>query len=421
MAGLNEFANTPDRKQVPSESKLMHESRQSRIHCAGPSITQREISYVTDAVTNCWYGNAGLYHERLEAAVADYLDVKHVVTTPTGTSAIHLALLSLGIGPGDEVIVPELTWIGSSAPIHYVGATPVFADVEPEHWCLSVESLEANITPKTRAIILVDLYGDVPDFAGICAVADRHGLAIIEDAAQAFGSRWQGRLAGTFGALGVFSLHGSKTVTAGEGGLLVTNRSDLYERACTLRDHGRRLDGTRFFEDFDRYYYHFEIGNKFKMSSMQAALALAQVERVDELLDRKRAIYSWYQEELADIEFLRMHAERSGLTSSYWLPAVAIEPKQRFDNLRVMRELEKCNIDIRPLYYPLSSLLPYRETPSGRQARERNRVAYAVSPYGFNLPSSLEMTREDAALVAGKLRQLFTPSTTSPDVSPSTR
>ncbi len=391
----------------------MPDPKQPRIHCAGPSITEREIRYVTDAVTRCWYSEAGLYHERLEKAVADYLGVKHVVTTPTGTSAIHLALLSLGIGAGDEVIVPELTWIGSSAPIHYVGATPVFADVEPDHWCLSAESLEANITPQTRAVVLVDLYGNVPDLTRVREIADRHGLAIVEDAAQAFGSSWQGRQAGTFGDFGVFSLHGSKTVTAGEGGLLVTDRDDLYERACTLRDHGRQLDGTRFFGDFDRYYYHFEIGNKFKMSSMQAALALAQVERADELVGRKREIFSWYQEEIEDIEALRLHVERPGLASSYWLPAVTIEPTQKFDTLHVMRALEKSNIDIRPLYYPLSSLPPYCETTSGRQAQDRNRVAYAESPYGFNLPSNLEMTREDVSRVVCKLRQIFAPSTVS--------
>jgi len=388
----------------------MPEPKQSRISCAGPSITQREIDYVTDAVTNCWYDKAGVYHERLDRAVAEYLGVKHVVSTPTGTSAIHLALLCLGVGPGDEVIVPELTWIGSSAPINYVGATPVFADVESDHWCLSVESLETCITPRTKAIILVDLYGDVPDMAKIRAVADRHGVPIVEDAAQAFGTSWQGRRAGAFGDLGIFSLHGSKTITAGEGGLLVTDRGDLYERACTLRDHGRRLDGTRFFENFDRYYYHFEIGNKFKMSSMQAALALAQVERAEELVDRKREIFAWYQEDLANVEALHLHVEREGLASSYWLPAVSIEAGQDLDTLAVMREFEKCNIDIRPLYYPLSSLLPYCDTDSGRQARERNRVAYEVSPKGFNLPSNMKMTRDDTRRVAEVMRRLFAAS-----------
>ena len=392
------------------ERNPMHESKQQRVYCAGPSITDREIGYVVDAVTNCWYGKAGAYHDRLEDAVSRYLGINHVVTTPTGTSAIHLALLALGIGPGDEVIVPELTWIGSSAPITYVGAIPVFADVEPDHWCLSAKSLEESITRRTRAIVLVDLYGDVPDMALIRSIADRHELAIIEDAAQAFGSSWHGRKAGAFGDIGIFSLHGSKTVTAGEGGLLVSDRSELCERANTLRDHGRQLDGTRFHEDFDRYYYHFEIGNKFKMSSMQAALALAQVERIDELVARKREIFSWYREELEEVPAIRLHGERTGLDNSYWLPAVSIVAKQDIDKHHVIRECEKSNIDIRPLYYPLSSLPPYRETESGCQAQERNRVAYAESPHGFNLPSNLEMSRKDLERVASAIRRIFATS-----------
>ncbi|TWU20870.1 DegT/DnrJ/EryC1/StrS family aminotransferase [Bythopirellula polymerisocia] len=384
----------------------MVDSNQPRIHCAGPSITEREIAYVTDAVTNCWYSDAGKYHQRLEAAVAEYLGVQHVVPTPTGTSAIHLAMMVLGIGPGDEVIVPELTWIGSAAPVSYVGARSVFADVDPDHWCLSAESLEAKITSRTRAVVVVDLYGDMPDYKRIREIADRCGIAVVEDAAQAFGSSWQGRKAGTFGDIGIFSLHGSKTVTSGEGGLFVTDRLDLYERALTLRDHGRRLDGTRFYEDFDRYYYHFELGNKFKMSSMQAALALAQVERAEELVTCKRQIHEWYCQELAEIPLYQIHTEREGLINSYWLPAVSIERGRQLDKLRVMRELEDCNIDIRPLYYPLSSLPPYCDTPSGHEAQQANRVAYDESPYGFNLPSNLRMTREDVVRVSAVLSRL---------------
>ncbi len=392
----------------------MADSQQPRIPCAGPSITEREIAYVTDAVTNCWYSNAGIYHQRLEAAVADYLGIKYVIPTPTGTSAIHLALMALGIGPGDEVIVPELTWIGSAAPVSYVGATPVFADIDRDHWCLSAESLEAKITSRTRAVIVVDLYGDMPHYEQLRKLADRHAIAMVEDAAQAFGSSWQGRKAGTFGDIGIFSLHGSKTVTSGEGGLFVTDRQDLYERAQSLRDHGRQLDGTRFYEDFDRYYYHFELGNKFKMSSLQAALALAQVERVEELVAHKRQLHQWYCAQLGELPAFKIHTEREGLTNSYWLPAVSIERGRQLDKLRVMRELEDHNIDIRPLYYPLSSLPPYSDTPSGLSARKSNQVAYDESPYGFNLPSNLRMTHEDVVRVSDVLYRLCGASVSSP-------
>src|SRR6266850_1354070 len=194
-----------------------------RIPVAGPSITQKEIDYVTDAVTNAWYGNANVYHDRFEKAFAEYLGLRYAMTLPSCTSAIHLALLALGVGPGDEVIVPDATWIASAAPITYVGATPVFADIDERTWCLSAKSFEACITSKTRAVIPVDLYGNIPDMDAIEGVARQHQIAIVEDAAEAIGSEYKGRKAGSFGDASVFSFHGSKTLTTGEGGMLVTN------------------------------------------------------------------------------------------------------------------------------------------------------------------------------------------------------
>ena len=377
-----------------------------RIHCAGPSITEKEVDYVADAVRTCWYGDAGKYHDRFERAAAEYLGVKHVVTTPTGTSAIHLALLALGVGPGDEVIVPELTWIGSSAPVTYVGARPVFADVERDSCCISAASLEKLITPRTRAAIIVDLYGNLPDVAALRSVATRNGVALIEDAAQAFGTEWENQKAGTLGTAGIFSFHGSKTITTGEGGMLVTDYDDVYQRAMTLRDHGRRVTSDRFYGEYDRYYYHFEIGNKFKMSSMQAALGLAQIERADELVAKKRDIFTWYVEELSDCNTLTMYVPPQSVRSSYWLPLVTIDPECGLSTQSVIRQLEDQQIDVRPCYYPLSSQPAYEHEASATDARQRNATAYEVSPYAFNLPSNLRMTRSDAARVACALRRV---------------
>ena len=165
----------------------------NRIPVAGPSITQKEIDYVTDAVTNAWYGNANMYNERFEKAFAEYIGVRYAVSLPSCTSAIHLSLLALGVGPGDEVIVPDATWIATSAPISYVSATPVFADIDPATWCLSVDSFEACITSRTKAVIPVDLYGGVPDMNAIRSIAKRHRIAIIEDAAEALGAEYRGK------------------------------------------------------------------------------------------------------------------------------------------------------------------------------------------------------------------------------------
>jgi len=182
-----------------------------RISISGPWITQKEIDYVTDAVTNAWYGNASMYHTRFEKAFADYVGVRHAIALPSCTSAIHLSLAALGIVPGDEVIVPEITWIASAAPVSYVGATTVFADVDPASWCLSAESFEECITPKTKAVIPVDIYGNIPDMDAIRGVARRQGVSVIEDAAQAIGAEYKAKKAGAFGISGTFSFHGSKT------------------------------------------------------------------------------------------------------------------------------------------------------------------------------------------------------------------
>jgi len=264
-----------------------------RIPVAGPWITEKEVAYVTDAVRNAWYGNANVYHERFEKAFSEHLGVRYTLALPSCTSAIHLALLALGVGPADEVIVPETTWIATSAPISYVGATPVFADIDPRTWCLSADSFERRITPRTKAVIPVDLYGGIGDLDAIRAVAGRHGIVVIEDAAQAIGAQYHGRPAGSLGDVGVFSFHGSKTLTTGEGGLLATNREDLYRRALVLRDHGRKPGDTMF--------CNAEVAHKYKMSAMQAALGLAQLERLESLIARKREIFAWYVKHLAGL------------------------------------------------------------------------------------------------------------------------
>jgi perosamine synthetase len=184
-----------------------------RIPVSGPWITEREVEYVADAVRSAWYANHLVYHSKFERAFAEYLGVQHTMALPSCTSAIHLALAALGVGPGDEVIVPDVTWIASVAPVTYVGATPVFADIDPVNWCIDPASVEALLTPRTRAIIAVELYGSMPDWDALLDLSERHGIPIIEDAAEAVGSRHNGRPAGSLGRISVFSFHGSKTLT----------------------------------------------------------------------------------------------------------------------------------------------------------------------------------------------------------------
>jgi perosamine synthetase len=370
-----------------------------RIPISGPWISEKEIAYVTDAVTNAWYANANVYHERFERAFADYIGVRHAISLPSCTSAIHLSLLAMGVGPGDEVIVPDITWIASAAPVSYVGATTVFADVDPRTWCLAADAFEACITPRTKAVIPVDLYGNLPDWPALRAVAQRHGVAIIEDAAEAIGTTFQGRKAGAFGDTGVFSFHGSKTLTTGEGGMLVTDRDDLRDRALILRDHGRKPG--------DRFFFNSEIGFKYKMSSLQAALGLAQLERVEELVVRKRQIFEWYRARLEDVPGLVLNYEAAGTRNTYWMVTAILPEASELKKDRLMELFQREGVDTRPFFHPLSAIPAYANEPQAERARARNHISHAISPRGINLPSALNLTEAQVDRVCGLLKQFM--------------
>lgn len=371
-----------------------------RIPVSGPWITPKEIAYVTDAVTNAWYGNANVWHERFERTFAKYIGVKHAIALPHCTAAIHLSLLALKVGPGDEVIVPDCTWIASAAPVTYVGATTVFADIDPLTWCLDAKSFEACITPRTKAVIPVNLYGNMPDMDALREVARRHCIAIIEDAAESIGSEYKGRRAGSLGDTGVFSFHGSKTLTTGEGGMLVTSDDAIRARVLFLRDHGRPPG--------DRLFHNTEVAYKYKMSSMQAALGTAQLERVEELIARKREIFSWYAEELAGVEGITLNHEAPGTKNTYWMVTVVLDESFGLKKERLMELLAAQGIDCRPFFHPLSSLPAYAHSPQAALARQRNTVSYRVSPSAINLPSGLNLTQDQVARVSRALREVRT-------------
>ena len=363
---------------------------------AGPSITRKEIEYVTDAVTHCWYEEANHYHERFQGAFAAYLGVRYAIALPSCTSAIHLALSALGIGAGDEVIVPESTWIASAAPISYVGATPVFADVDPETWCLSATSLEARLSPRTKAVVVVDLYGGVAEYQALRQICTSRRIPLIEDAAQAIGSEYRGKRAGSLADVGVFSFHGSKTLTTGEGGMLVTDREDILKRVTALQNHGQTADGPLYFNE--------EIGFKYKMSSMQAALGLAQLERIEGLIDRKREIFSWYQEELIGVDGVQLNREPPETKNSYWMVTAIVDDRFDLPKTRLMEALSAEGIDTRPFFYPLSALPAYQLLGGEEVWLKKNPVAYRLSRQAINLPSALSLNRDDVRRVCGALK-----------------
>lgn len=370
-----------------------------RIPVAGPWVTDLEVRYVAEAAANDWYGTAGQSVGLFESEFARYLDVAHAAAVPHGTSALHLAMLALGIGPGDEVIVPEATWVASAAPIVYLGATPVFVDIDRDSWCMDPASLAQCINARTKAIVTVDLYGGIPDMGAIGPLAE--GIPIIEDAAQAIGATWRTAPAGTLGDIGVFSFHGTKTMTTGEGGMVVTNRDNLFSRMSTMRDHGRNPANHRFFTTD-------EVGFKYRMSSLPAAFGRAQLARIDELLERKKRIFHWYQERLADIPGIDLNHSRPEVTNTYWMVTLVVDRSYGLSSHEMMRFFDKRSIDTRPFLPPLSSLGAFSEYETVCGAADRNPVAYDIAARSINLPSALLLTESQVDRVCTDLRELLT-------------
>jgi perosamine synthetase len=386
----------PISAQRPHQRQAVRVS--TRIPVAGPWVTDLEVRYVAEAAAGDWYGDAAKSVRLFESEFATYLGAEFAAAVPHGTSALHLAMVALDVGPGDEVIVPESTWVATAAPIKYVGATPIFADIDPKTWCMSAPSLEKRISPRTKAIVAVDLYGGLPDIEAIELVAD--GIPMIEDAAQAVGARIFDRPAGTLGDIGTFSFHGTKTMTTGEGGMVVTNRHDLAERIARLRDHGRTSAGFK-------YFVTDEIAYKYRMSSLQAAFGRAQLARIDELVDKKRQIFEWYEDRLGDIPGIGLNPRQAGVTSTFWMVTIVLDRSYGLSTRELMGLFDDHGVDTRPFLPPLSSLGAFAEYRESVSAAAQNTVAYDLATRAINLPSALNLTEAQVARVCDLLRMFL--------------
>jgi perosamine synthetase len=330
---------------------------------------------------------------------AEYIGVPYAVAVPHATAALHLALAALGVGPGDEVIAPDVTWIASVAPIVYVGAEPVLVDILPDTWCIDPDAVEAAIGPRTKAIMGVDLYGSTCEWERLRGIADRHGLALIEDAAEALGSARYGRRAGAFGDVSAFSFHGSKTVVTGEGGMLVTGDKALFDRVQVLHDHGRNPG--------DRYFLNSEIAFKYRMSAVQAALGIAQMERIDALVAQKRRIFGWYRDRLAGLNGVTLNVEPPDTINSYWMVTVVLDPSFGLDKFAVMAEFDKRNVDTRPFFSRLSGLRAFADRPASKRFVTPADRGATIAEFGVNLPSGYNITEDLAEIVCGALREII--------------
>ncbi len=369
------------------------------IPIAGPWVTEREINYTKEAAANGWYENCSYWNNKFENAFSKYVGSKYSISLPHCTSGIHLSLEAFDINQGDEVIIPDITWIATAAPLKYVGAQPVFADVNLDTWCICHDSIEKLITPKTKAIIPVDLYGSMPNYSEINKIASKYNLKIFEDAAEGFGSEQNQKMAGKFGDTGVFSFHGSKTITTGEGGMLITDDEKIYERILFLRDHGR-IPGDTLFENS-------EVAFKYKMSHLQAAFGLGQIERAEELVEKKIKIYKWYKDRLGNNELIVLNHESNNTKNSFWMTTIIFSDKLNLNKKELIYKLSQEGINTRPFFNPLSSLPAYKNSKEAKKASLRNLNALSLSSRGLNLPSALCLEEEDIDYVCQKLLKIL--------------
>jgi perosamine synthetase len=352
----------------------------SRIYYTKPSITSLETGYATDAAINGWGERCYDYIHRFEAMFREHLGVQHAIATSSATGALHFGMAAMGIGAGDEVVLGDINWIASAAPIVHLGAIPVLVDVLADSWCLDPSAVEAAITPKTRAILAVHLYGNLCDMDALRDIGRRYDIPVIEDAAEAIGSVWHGHRAGSMGIFGAFSFHGTKTVTTGEGGIFVTNDDALYEKALTLSNHGRVRGETRQF-------WPQTIGFKYKMSNLQAAIGCGQMERIKELIAGKRRVFEYYRDALRALP-LQMNPETAGTTNGYWMPTIVVDDTVAFDRNALLAGFTANNIDGRVFFWPLSSLPSFKPRPE-------HTVSHSLSSRAMNLPSYYDMTNEE--------------------------
>ena len=360
-----------------------------RIPIYQPDIGSKEKAYVNQCLDSTWISSKGEFIERFQAGFAGYIGAPQALAVSNGTVALHLALATLGLGAGDEVIVPSLTYISPVNAIRYVGATPVFADSDPVTWQVNVDDVAARITPRTRAIIVVHLYGQACDMVALAALASAHGLLLIEDCAEALGTRIGGRHVGTFGDIATFSFFGNKTITTGEGGMVVARGAAHQKLALKLRGQGLADD---------REYWHDVVGFNFRMTNICAAIGLAQLERAEDFIARKRLLAEAYTRELQGLPLV-LQAEVAGTTHSFWMCSLLTNDPEQRDPLR--RALREQGIETRPFFHPVHTMPMYAQGQTGLT------VAVDLGARGINLPSWPGLGEEGVQTVCAAIRTHF--------------
>jgi len=356
-----------------------------------PNIGKEELKNITDAVETNWISSKGSYIELFEKKFAKYCGVKYGVATNNGTAALHLAMVSLGIGKGDEVIIPNFTMISSALAIYYTGATPVFVDAKEDTWNINPNLIEEKITKKTKAILPVHIYGHPCDMDKINKIAKKYNLKVVEDAAEAHGAEYKGKKTGGLGDIGCFSFYANKLITTGEGGMLVTNDEDIYNRARSLRDLS--------FGDKKRFL-HKGVGFNYRMTNMQAAIGVAQMEKIDKFLKIKRKNASYYNQLIKKIKNIKGPEEKKNVKNSYWMYGIRIGNNFGLSRDKVKERLFEDGIDTRDFFISMT------EQPffSHLQKGELFPISKKLSETGLYLPSGIDLNKKDMLYIYNILR-----------------
>jgi perosamine synthetase len=358
-----------------------------------PEVRGNEWKYVKECIDTNWVSSVGSYVDLFEERFAAYVKAKKAVVTMNGTAALQLALLTLGIGAGDEVIVPSLTFISPVNTIKYVGAEPVFADVCRDTYVIDADKIEELITEKTKAIIPVHIYGHPADMDKIMAIAKKHNIYVIEDSTESLGSEYSGKYSGTVGHIGCYSFNGNKLITTGAGGMLVTDNPEWGDRAKFLSNQTKITTENKGF-------YHPEIGYNFRMPNLLAAFGVAQLECIEEYLNIKRENAFYYNELLKDVNGITVPVEKDGIKNCFWLYSAVVEDSYGISRDELIVKLRENGIESRPFFIPIHEMPPFAGCRHGDMT-----VTEELKNKGINLPSSVGLKREDVKLVCETIKK----------------
>ena len=357
-----------------------------------PEIRGNEWKYVKDCIDTNWVSSVGSYVNLFEERFSEYVGSKSAVVTNNGTAALQLALMTLGIGEADEVIVPSLTFISPINTLKYVGAVPVFVDVCRDTFVMDVQKIEELITSKTKAIMPVHIYGHPVDMDRVMEIAKKHNLYVIEDATESLGSKYSGKMAGTIGDIGCFSFNGNKLITTGAGGMLVTNNLEYGKKAKFLSTQTKVVTENKAF-------YHPEVGYNFRMPNLLAAFGVAQLENVEEYLKVKRENAVYYNEFLSEVKGITLPVERDKVENCFWLYSILVEEEYGISRDELINKLNEQKIEARPFFMPINDMPPYKDCKHGDLS-----VTKELYERGINLPSSVGLTKEDIKVVCDLIK-----------------